>query len=41
MTLGSVLDLLDRARSDIESDPGYQRDRADRARATRRRLGLE
>ena len=40
-TMGAVLDLLDRARATVEDDPGYLRDRADRARETRRRLGLE
>ena len=40
-TIGAVLDLLDRARTIVEDDPGYLRDREDRARATRRRLGLE
>lgn len=40
-TMMDVLDLLDRAREVIEDDPGYLRDRADRARATRRRMGLE
>ena len=40
-TMGAVLDLLDKARVVIEDDPGYLRDRADRARATRRRMGLE
>ena len=37
-TFDAVLDLLDRARSDIESDPGYQRDRVDRLRRTLERL---
>lgn len=40
-TMRDVLDLLDRARATVEDDPGYLRDRADRARATRRRIGLE
>lgn len=40
-TMMDVLDLLDRARTVIEDDPGYLRDRADRARETRRRQGLE
>lgn len=40
-TMGEVLKLLDRARVVIEDDSGYLRDRADRARATRKRLGLE
>ena len=30
-TMGDVLDLLDRARATVEDDPGYLRDRADRA----------
>ena len=37
-TFGAVLDLLDRARGVIESDPGYQRDRIDRLKRTLERL---